>query len=112
MKNIKRENRMNLLDKEFLKVTPLFPTYDDLAYLMKDLDTYYENCMSAISCGDAERYQDNYIAINQTHSLLSYLENKNIISGNGAIGKIQDKMFVIQTFKRELDELGNPIPII
>ena len=121
-------NGTTLFNQTCFEVTPQFEMCVEMAYLTNNLERYYRDCMAGILDGDSKKYQDNYVAINQTHSVLLYMnencpavkenfEERSPTMGSGKMHpiaredlmkKIQDKMYFIQTSKQNWDALARP----
>ena len=100
---------MSFLDKKPLQIVPLFPTYEHIDDLVAQFEDSYKKCCGAVLGDYGEQsqqiYEDTYVHMNQTHSLLSYLNEKYPIQEKFDIKKMQDKMYFIQTSKVKWDDL-------
>ena len=88
-----------------LKIVNPFPTDIDLEALALTFENSYKGARTGILDYNQKQFQDNYIAMNQTHSLLRLLDNKYRISEIIDLNSMQDKMYYLQTSKQKMDNL-------
>ena len=91
-----------------VKITPLFPTYNDVIALTNDFDKYYKSCINEMLNGGQKQFQNYYIAMNQTCSTLAFLDRKYAVPEEVDIKEMREKMYFIQMSKQKWDRLKTP----
>lgn len=94
-------------DHDSRNVITSFPTIPDLEALSYTFYESYKKARIGILDRNTKQFQDNYIAMNQTHNLLRHLDKKYEISETIDLNKMQDKMYYLQLSKVNMDKLWN-----
>jgi len=100
------EIKYKIKDHDLRNIIGPFPTYHELEDLVKDFNKYEKDCINAIIDNNVEAYQNNYIAMNQTYSLLNEIDKTREVSEECDLDKMQDRMYSITNGKHNWDNLN------